>query len=60
MFTPYSGYLYGESISYGERIAIEIRKAIETGKLDIICTKDRFILWLEIKLSGSHVFLMVY
>ena len=38
LFTPYSGYLYGFSISYGERIAIEIRKAIEEGKLDLICT----------------------
>ncbi|MFH1643007.1 MAG: DUF1297 domain-containing protein [Nanoarchaeota archaeon] len=38
MFTPYTGYLYGESISYGERIAMEIRKAIEEGKLDKICT----------------------
>ncbi len=38
LFTPYSGYLYGFSISYGERIAMEIRKAIEEGKLDTICT----------------------
>jgi len=38
LFTPYSGYLYGFSISYGERIAMEIAKALETGKLDIICT----------------------
>ena len=38
MFTPYSGYLYHKSISYGERIAIEIRKAVEEDKLDLICT----------------------
>lgn len=38
MFTPYSGYLHHDSISYGERIAMEIKKAIEEGKLDIICT----------------------
>ncbi len=38
MFTPYSGYLYHESISYGERIAMEIKKAIEEGKLELICT----------------------
>jgi len=38
LFTPYSGYLYGYSISYGERIGLEIRKALELGKLDLICT----------------------
>ncbi len=38
LFTPYSGYLYGFSISYGERIAMEINKALESGKLDLICT----------------------
>ncbi|MEK6892233.1 MAG: DUF1297 domain-containing protein [Nanoarchaeota archaeon] len=38
LFTPYSGYLYGFSISYGERIALEIKKAVEEGKLDLICT----------------------
>ena len=32
-FTPHSGYLYGDSISYGERIAMEIKKAIELNKL---------------------------
>ncbi len=32
-FTPLSGYLYGESISYGERIAMEIRQAIEGNDL---------------------------
>src|SRR3989338_3808071 len=38
LFTPYTGYLYGFSISYGERIAMEIKKALESGKLDLICT----------------------
>ena len=38
LFTPYSGYLYGYSISYGERIGLEIKKALEMGKLDLICT----------------------
>lgn len=38
MYTPYSGYLYGYSVSYGERIGLEIKKALETGKLDAVCT----------------------
>ena len=38
LYTPYSGYLYGYSISYGERIGLEIKKALELGKLDLICT----------------------
>ena len=37
-FTPHSGYLYGDSISYGERIAMEIKKAIETNRLEEIIT----------------------
>ena len=37
-FTPHSGYLYDNSISYGERIAIEIKKAIETDRLKEIVT----------------------
>ena len=37
-FTPHSGYLYGDSISYGERIAMEIQKAIEMNKLKEIVT----------------------
>jgi len=37
-YTPYSGYLYGDSISYGERIAIEIKTAVKKGKLELICT----------------------
>lgn len=37
-FTPHSGYLYGDSISYGERIAMEIKKAVELDKLKEIVT----------------------
>ena len=37
-FTPHSGYLYGDSISYGERIAMELKKAIELDKLKDIVT----------------------
>src|SRR3989344_4468596 len=37
-FTPYSAYLHGESLSYGERIAMEIREAIKQNKLDNVCT----------------------
>ena len=34
--TPYSGYLHGENLSYGERIAMDIKEAIEKGKLNRI------------------------
>ncbi|UCB58356.1 MAG: formate--phosphoribosylaminoimidazolecarboxamide ligase family protein [Thermoplasmatales archaeon] len=37
-FTPYSGYLYGDSISYGERISMEIKKALDTDRLKEIVT----------------------
>ncbi len=37
-FTPHSGYLYGESISYGDRIAMEIHKAIQTKRIKEIVT----------------------
>lgn len=37
-FTPHSGYLYGETVSYGERIAMEIRDAIEQDRLNELCT----------------------
>ncbi len=37
-FTPQSGYLYGKSISYGERIAMEIKQATKENKLNEICT----------------------
>lgn len=32
--TPYSSYLFGDSLSYGERIGIELRSAINTSRLD--------------------------
>ncbi len=37
-FTPHSGYLYGDSISYGERIAMEIKKAVKIERLKDIVT----------------------
>lgn len=37
-FTPTTTYLYGESVSYGERIAMEIKKAVEEDKLMNILT----------------------
>jgi len=37
-FTPYSGYLYGESISYGDRIAMEIKQAAKDKKLGEVLT----------------------
>lgn len=37
-FTPYTGYLYGESISVGERIAMEIAEGVKQGRLDEILT----------------------
>lgn len=36
--TPYSGYLFGENISMGKRVAIEIKQALEEGKLERILT----------------------
>ncbi|MFA6259410.1 MAG: DUF1297 domain-containing protein [Candidatus Peribacteraceae bacterium] len=36
--TPYSGYLYGSSMSVGERIALEIRRAREEDRLAEIVT----------------------
>lgn len=37
-FTPHTSYLYGNSISYGERIAMEIKKAVEQDRLKEIVT----------------------
>ncbi|HLG25346.1 MAG TPA: formate--phosphoribosylaminoimidazolecarboxamide ligase family protein [Candidatus Gracilibacteria bacterium] len=37
-FTPYSGYMYGESMSYGERIAMEIETALKKDRLEEIVT----------------------
>ncbi|MBI2196899.1 DUF1297 domain-containing protein [Candidatus Daviesbacteria bacterium] len=36
--TPYSGYLYGQNISMGKRVAMEIKEAIERGQLERILT----------------------
>ena len=36
--TPYSGYLYGDSLSYGERIGMELRTAVRADKLDYLVT----------------------
>jgi 5-formaminoimidazole-4-carboxamide-1-(beta)-D-ribofuranosyl 5'-monophosphate synthetase len=38
MFTPYTGYLYGESISTGQRIAREIKAAVAAGQLEKVLT----------------------
>lgn len=35
-FTPYSGYLYGKSISFGDRIIMEIENGIKFKKLSLI------------------------
>lgn len=37
-YTPYTGYLYGKSISYGERVALEIHKAVANARLEEIVT----------------------
>lgn len=37
-FTPYSGYLYGQTVSYGVRIAMEIEKARESNRLEEVLT----------------------
>ncbi len=36
--TPYSGYLHGESMSVGERIGMEIKSAVEQGRLEEVVT----------------------
>lgn len=38
MFTPYSDYLHGENMSYGQRIAREIKQAAVTKKLPLLLT----------------------
>ncbi|OGL30942.1 5-formaminoimidazole-4-carboxamide-1-(beta)-D-ribofuranosyl 5'-monophosphate synthetase [Candidatus Saccharibacteria bacterium RIFCSPHIGHO2_12_FULL_41_12] len=38
MFTPYSGYMHGQPMSYGKRIAVEIKEAINQNKLEEIVT----------------------
>ncbi len=37
-FTPCTSYLYGESISYGQRIAMEVLRAIDEDRLNEILT----------------------
>lgn len=37
-FTPYTGYLWGHEMSYGERIAMEIKEAVQSGQLLKILT----------------------
>ncbi|MFC1599410.1 formate--phosphoribosylaminoimidazolecarboxamide ligase family protein [Patescibacteria group bacterium] len=37
-FTPYTGYLWGQSLSYGERVAIELRDALDQNRLPEILT----------------------
>jgi 5-formaminoimidazole-4-carboxamide-1-(beta)-D-ribofuranosyl 5'-monophosphate synthetase len=36
--TPYSGYLHGEAMSVGERIGMEIKSAVDQGRLEEIVT----------------------
>lgn len=36
--TPYSGYLYGKSMSVGERVGLEIRNAVEQGRVEEVVT----------------------
>lgn len=36
--TPYSRYLYGHSVSAGERIGMELRRAVEEGRLEEVVT----------------------
>ncbi|TSC58342.1 MAG: 5-formaminoimidazole-4-carboxamide-1-(beta)-D-ribofuranosyl 5'-monophosphate synthetase [Candidatus Peregrinibacteria bacterium Greene0416_19] len=36
--TPYSGYLHGSSMSMGERLAMEVRRAVEEKRLEEIVT----------------------
>ncbi len=38
MFTPYTGYMYGENMSVGRRIAQEIKLALAQGRLDSVVT----------------------
>jgi len=37
-FTPYPGYLYGKSLSVGERIAMEIKEAVKQKRLGDVVT----------------------
>ncbi len=37
-YTPYSSYLYGESVSFGRRVAMEIREAEKENRMEEITT----------------------
>lgn len=37
-FTPYSGYLYGDEMSVGERIGLEVKGAVESDELEKLLT----------------------
>jgi 5-formaminoimidazole-4-carboxamide-1-(beta)-D-ribofuranosyl 5'-monophosphate synthetase len=37
-FTPYTSYLWGQPMSFGERIALDIKEALESGRLGEIVT----------------------
>lgn len=37
-FTPYSGYKYGESLSFGQRIGMHIQEALDAGNLEKLLT----------------------
>lgn len=36
--TPYSGYLYGDSMSVGERVGLELKRAVEEGRVAEVVT----------------------
>lgn len=36
--TPYSGYLFGENITAGKRLAMQVKEALESGKLEEVLT----------------------
>lgn len=36
--TPYSNYLFGENLSMGKRVAMEIKQAVQEGRLDKVLT----------------------
>jgi 5-formaminoimidazole-4-carboxamide-1-(beta)-D-ribofuranosyl 5'-monophosphate synthetase len=37
-YTPYTKYLFGRDLSYGERIAMELQKALREDRLEEVCT----------------------
>ncbi len=36
MFTPYTGYMYGDNLSVGRRVAMEVNKAIDAQKINSV------------------------